>query len=169
MSGQRGSRVPRPLRAAGAILALGVLLLTGCMSSDEKSAMTLVNNDRKANGVAALSSNQTLVTKAQNWAQHLVANSGGQCTSSTLSHSDLTAGAPAGWQKLGENVACRTTNTGVSSAIGPIETQFMNSSGHRANILDPLYNRAGIGVASVPSAMGGNYIVVFETQEFAKL
>jgi uncharacterized protein YkwD len=112
---------------------------------------------------------KALVTKAENWARHLAANSGGQCTSSTLSHSDLTAGAPAGWQKLGENVACRTTNTGVSGAIAPIESQFMNSPGHRANILDPQYNRAGIGVASVPSSMGGNYIVVFETQEFAKL
>jgi len=163
------SRTRRQLRTSVAVIAVGAVLLTACMSSDEKSAFNAVNADRQANGVAAVLTNAALVTKAQGWARHLANNSGGYCSSTTLYHSNLTDGAPPGWQRLGENVACRVTNTGVASAIGPIEAQFMGSDGHRANILDPRFNRAGIGVASVPAAVGGNYIVVFEAQEFARI
>jgi uncharacterized protein YkwD len=163
-----GPRLPH-LRAGAAVLALGALLLTGCMGSAENSAFNAINASRAANGVAGLSTNDALTAKAQGWAQHLANASGGQCTSATLSHSNLATGAPAGWSKLGENVACRTTNTGVDNAIGPIQTQFMGSPGHRANILDAVFNRGGVGVASVPAASGGGYIVVFETQEFAHL
>ena len=81
----------------------------------------------------------------------------------------MATGAPAGWQKLGENVACRTTNQGEASAIGPIQAQFMGSTGHRANILDPAFTHGAVGVASVPAAVRGEYIVVFEAQELARL
>ena len=169
LSEMNGTRLPHHVRAGVVVLALGALILTGCMDSSEKSAFTALNAARTSTSVKALASNTALVTKAQGWAQHLASTSGGQCTSATLSHSNLATGAPAGWQKLGENVACRTTNQGEASAIGPIQTQFMNSPGHRANILDPAYTYGGVGVASVPAAVGGNYIVVFETQEFARL
>jgi uncharacterized protein YkwD len=159
------------MRRLGVVLgAVAVTaLLSSCMGSAEQAGFNAVNADRKANGgVAALSTNDPLVTKAQNWAQHLAAASGGVCSGATLVHSSLVDGAPAGWRKLGENIACRWSSSTVANEVNNLETQFMNSSGHRANILDPAFNRGGVGLASAPASTGSG-IIVFETQEFAQL
>jgi uncharacterized protein YkwD len=168
MTGQGSRNRNRFFGFAG--LALVALLLVGCMSQDDVNALSALNSDRAANGgLAALELNDALYVKAQGWAQHLADASGGECTLASLSHSDLRVGAPAGWTKLGENVACRTTTADVASTVGPIEGQFMNSPPHRANILDRDFNRGGVALASVPARTGGGVVVVFETQEFAHL
>ena len=144
-AGTRSTRTP--LVALGAV-ALAVVVLTGCLTADETTAFNLVNQDRAANGAPALGVNGTALTKAQGWARHLADRSGGVCSSATLIHSDLTQGAPAGWRRLGENVGCRTVTGSVSNAVAPLEAQFMGSSGHRANIVDPRFTHAGIGMTN---------------------
>ncbi|MDF2479453.1 MAG: SCP-like extracellular, partial [Sphingobacterium sp.] len=59
------------------------------------------------------------------------------------------------YSAVGENIA---ENTSVQAA----ETSFMNSSGHRANILNSNYTTVGIGVAY--DSAGNVYVV----QDFIK-
>jgi uncharacterized protein YkwD len=66
-----------------------------------------------------------------------------------LSHSSpLSAGVPAGWHVLGENVA-------YNSSLGAALTALENSPGHRANLLKPEFTSIGIGVV----ISGGRYWV----------
>ena len=74
-----------------------------------------------------------------------------------LSHSKLSDGVTLSWRALGENV-------GYSSSISKIHTNLMNSSGHRANILNSSYDRVGVGIAT---GTCNGYSVVYETQVFA--
>ncbi len=116
------------------ILLAGAILLSACMNDDQQAAFDMVNASRASAGVPALQYDETAKNKAQAWAEHLAAIN-------TLQHSNLAAGMDDGWRRLGENV-------GYSSAsISRVHTQFMNSSGHRANIVDSRFTHLGIGVA----------------------
>jgi uncharacterized protein YkwD len=157
------------LSLATMTVGLSALLLAGCMTGDESNALNAVNADRATIGAGALVQDGALVTKAQNWARHLADSSGGTCSGATLSHSDLRDGAPAGWRALGENVGCRVAPGPIAAHVSPLEASFMASPHHRDNIMNRGYNAAGIGLASVPAAIGHGWIVVYETQEFATL
>ena len=164
----RAGRPTTSRRLATAVaVALITLVLAGCMTADEANAFKLLNADRAANGAAPLAGNDAAQTKAQGWAQHLATASGGVCSQATLSHSNLTQGAPAGWRYLGENVACRTVTGSIANAVAPLQAQFMASSGHRANIVNTRFTHGGVGIAAVST--GTNRWVVFETQYFAQL
>jgi uncharacterized protein YkwD len=148
-SGAPPRRHRRALAALGVVLALGIFA-TACSSGEENHATALVNQARASNGEAGLSSNVTLILIAQSWSQQLARNG-------VLSHrSPLSDGAPAGWFKLGENV-------GYGSSVDVVQSAFMNSSLHRANILDPAFNNVGIGVTV--DGYGRRWVV----QEFAAL
>jgi uncharacterized protein YkwD len=156
----------RRIQVVGGV-ALLVVLLAGCMTPDEGTGFNLLNADRVANGVARVKGNDAATVKAHDWAVHLASASGGACTSSTLSHSNLASGAPAGWRSLGENVACRTVSGSVADAVAPLEAQLMASPGHHANIVASRYTHAGVGIAAV--SIGTNRWVVFEAQFFVQL
>jgi uncharacterized protein YkwD len=157
------------LSLATMTLGLSALLLAGCMTGEESNALNAINGDRATIGAGALVEDGALVAKAQDWARHLADGSGGTCSGATLSHSDLRAGAPAGWRGLGENVGCRIAPGPIASHVTPLEASFMASPHHRDNIMNRGYNTAGIGLASVPAAIGNGWIVVYETQEFATI
>ncbi len=156
----------KKLLTSAATAVAVVLALTSCMSSTEMSGFSAVNNDRSANGVATLTANDPLTTKAQGWAKYLLDNAGGQCSMTVLHHSTLANGAPTGWKKLGENVGC-VTATDPNAAIATLESAFMGSIGHRENILDPAFNNGAIGMAW--SKLPNGLYLVFEAQEFAEL
>ena len=61
--------------------------------------------------------------------------------------------AGIGYSYAGENLA-------INSNVAAAEKAFMNSSGHRANILNPNYTEVGVGVRY--DAKGSAYVV----QEF---
>ena len=143
-----------PRKITGFLVAavLAVTVLTGCLSQDQVTAQNLLNADRVAHGLPALTDFTTADAKAQAWAEHLAANSKG--TAADLSHSDLRDGyAGVSWCRLGENV-------GMGPTIESIEPAFMASPGHRANILGN-YTHVGTGVAT--SSKTG---YVFVVQEF---
>jgi uncharacterized protein YkwD len=107
---------------------------------------SLVNQDRAANGVAGLRFSGGLARVAQYRAQDML-NRGyfshydpatGQLAFSALMH---LWGIP--YTTAGENIAWST-----NPSMGEINTMFMNSPEHRANILNGAYHQAGIGVAS---------------------
>jgi hypothetical protein len=102
---------------------------------------TLTNQDRQKRGLPALRWEPALAAAAQGHADHMVRER-------SLSHqypgeAELTARAAAAgahFQAIAENVAA-----------GPnpesIEEEWMNSTPHRTNILDPGMNAIGIAVA----------------------
>jgi uncharacterized protein YkwD len=108
--------------------------------------MSLVNQDRAANGMASLSYSASLARVAQYRAQDML-------NRNYFSHYDPSTGQLAFVQLLhlwgipystaGENIAWST-----DPSMAAINTMFMNSPDHRANILKAAYHRIGIGVAS---------------------
>ncbi len=108
--------------------------------------MSLVNQDRAANGVASLAYSASLARVAQYRAQDML-------NRNYFSHYDPSTGQLAFVQLLhlwgipystaGENIAWST-----DPSMAAINTMFMNSPDHRANILKAAYHRIGIGVAS---------------------
>jgi uncharacterized protein YkwD len=108
--------------------------------------LSLVNQDRAASGVGPLAWNASLARVAQYRAQDML-------NRNYFSHYDPSTGQLAFVQLLhlwgipytaaGENIAWST-----NPSMAGINTMFMNSPEHRANILNGAYHRAGIGVAS---------------------
>ena len=107
---------------------------------------SLVNQDRASNGVAPLAWSSSLARVAQYRAQDML-------NRNYFSHYDPSTGQLAFVELLhlwgipystaGENIAWST-----DPSMAGINTMFMNSPEHRANILNGAYRRAGIGVAS---------------------
>jgi uncharacterized protein YkwD len=108
--------------------------------------LSLVNQDRAASGVAPLAYSASLARVAQYRAQDML-------NRNYFSHYDPSTGQLAFVQLLhlwgipyssaGENIAWST-----DPSMAAINTMFMNSPDHRANILKAAYHRIGIGVAS---------------------
>lgn len=130
-----GTNRARALRLA--IAALMVLLmgstLTSCRSSEQARVAELVNQTRAQYGRSALRDNLQLDEKAQAWAEHLARYN-------TLAHSNLPSGITYQWRSLAENV-------GYGGSVEQVHQAYLNSAGHRANILDPRWNYMGTGVA----------------------
>jgi uncharacterized protein YkwD len=138
---RRRSRVA----ALTAVVALGVALLVGACNPEAYRTSDYINLSRAENGLPPLEFNMMLAMKAQAWTG-VMANRG------SLSHSDLAADNWGRWQKLGENV-------GYGWSVESVHHAFMDSAPHRANILDPAFNKVGTGVYRDPS---GKYWVVHE-------
>lgn len=127
---------------------------TNGTSSEKQQAFTLLNQDRAANGLPALTLNSKLTSLADAYAADMIKrgyfshyNPEGQSPFDRMNNAGIS------YSTAGENLAI---NTSVSAA----ETAFMKSSGHRANILNSSYTDVGIGV--VHSSDGSVYVV----QEF---
>ncbi|MEO5838422.1 MAG: CAP domain-containing protein [Acidimicrobiales bacterium] len=142
-----GRRAKRPTVLLVALLAAAAIVLSAC-SPQQLDSFQRINYDRTDNGLIGLSINDTLMAKAQAWSDYLA-------SLNTLQHSNLAEAVDPGWWMLGENV-------GYGPSIEAIEKAFMNSPGHRANILNPQFNWAGTGVS-----VSGNG-TVFVVQVFAK-
>lgn len=132
---------PRPRRHRRLVRALALSLgllavaggLTACNTPQQEEVGALINQTRRQHGRRQLGMNLELTIKAQGWADYLASN----CT---LRHSNLASGIGYNWRALGENV-------GYGPSIGAVHNAYMNSSGHRANILDTRWNYMGTGVA----------------------
>lgn len=120
-------------RVAAAVLIVCVSLLAACMRVDQTQALQAMNSDRTVNSLRALPTQADAQRKAQAWAERLAREQ-------TLYHSTLSDGINVRWCSIGENM-------GYGSSISSIEDAFMNSAGHRANILASKWNGAGVGVA----------------------
>lgn len=127
---------------------------TSNMNSDEKEVFDLINKQRTNNGLAALKNDSEVQRVARIKAQDMVDNN-------YFSHTSPTYGSPFDMLKsfkilyktAGENIAGNSSN---SSAV----TAWMNSSGHKANILNSNFNYTGIGVVSSPK-YGKMYVQLF--------
>jgi Cysteine-rich secretory protein family len=116
--------------------------------------LTLVNKERQAVGLAPLTRAPELDQAAQQYAQYMG-------TARFFDHTGPDGSTPptriaaAGYKGYtwGENIAAgQPTPDAVMKA-------WMNSSGHRANILHSAFKEIGIGVARVPGSPMGIYWV----------
>lgn len=122
-------------------------------TSEEAQALSLLNQDRAANGLGALKANAQLTKLAENYAQDMIKRGYfSHYNPEGLSPFQRMSNAGIAYKTAGENLAI---NTSVAAA----EKAFMNSSGHRANILNSTYTDVGIGVVRSP---GGSVYVVQE-------
>lgn len=112
------------------------------LTADEAKMVNLVNQARTGQGVKALSVNSQLVTLARRKSQDMVDKNYFSHTSPTYgSPFDMMKNAGVKYSTAGENIAGAAT---VESA----HQSLMNSSGHRANILNSSFTQIGIGIVS---------------------
>ena len=127
---------------------------TSKLTSDELEVFNLINAQRTKNGLSALKIDSEVQNVARIKAQDMVNNS-------YFSHTSPTYGTPfemlqsfkVSYKTAGENIAGNSTNSVAVNA-------WMNSSGHKANILNSSFNYTGIGVVSSPK-YGKMYVQMF--------
>ena len=127
---------------------------TSTLNANEKEVFDLINKQRTNNGLQALKIDEEVQRVARIKAQDMVNNN-------YFSHNSPTYGSPfdmlksfkISYKTAGENIAGNSSNSGAVNA-------WMNSSGHKANILNSSFNYTGIGVVSSPK-YGKMYVQMF--------
>jgi len=127
---------------------------TSSLTEDEQEVFNLINEKRKANGLSPLVMDDELQNVARVKAQDMV-------DKNYFAHNSPTYGTPfemiksfgITYKAAGENIAGNSSNTGAVNA-------WMNSEGHRANILSNNYNYTGIAVVKSP-VYGKVYVQMF--------
>ena len=121
------------LSATFAVLPTGAAQAsTASAASAEAAFLSATNAARAAAGLARYSVSSDLVSVAR-------AHSRAMASSQTLYHNPALTTAVTNWQAVGENVGDGPTESDV-------QTAFMQSPEHRANILDRDFTQVGIGV-----------------------
>ena len=124
------------------------------MNQDEKEVFNLINTQRINNGLSALKEDVEVQKVARIKAQDMVNNNYFSHTSPTYgSPFDMLKSFGISYKSAGENIAGNSTNSGAVNA-------WMNSPGHKANILNSSFNYTGIGVVSSPK-YGKIYVQMF--------
>lgn len=124
------------------------------LTSDELETFNLINKQRTNNGLSALKIDSEVQKVARIKAQDMVDNN-------YFSHNSPTYGSPFDMMKkfnisyktAGENIAGNSSNQAAVTA-------WMNSSGHKANILNSSFNYTGVGVVK-SSKYGKVYVQMF--------
>lgn len=115
------------------------------ITTEEQELLKLINEKRAAYGLSDLKFDEELQRVAKIKAKDLVNNN-------YFSHNSPTYGSPFDMMKsfgikykaAGENIAGNSTLKGAVDA-------WMNSQGHRENILSNAYNYTGIGIVESPT------------------
>ena len=113
---------------------------TGSVTAQEENAFLLLNQDRKANGLASLKLDPVLCEIARAKSRDMHVNN-------YFSHTSPTYGSPSqmlnsfgyAYTSVAENIAHHAT-------IEKAQAAFMSSTGHRRNILGSQWSKVGIGV-----------------------
>jgi len=120
----------------------------------EKTAFDLLNADRVKNGLKPLKLNSQLSALGGNYAQDMI-------NRNFFAHENPEGQTPFDrMQKAGISYVTAGENIAINSNVNTAEVAFMNSSGHRDNILNTTYTEVGIGVRY--DATGSAHVV----QEF---
>lgn len=127
---------------------------TTSMDANEKEVFDLINKQRTNNGLEALKIDNEVQRVARIKAQDMVNNNYFSHTSPTYgSPFDMLKSFKVSYKTAGENIATNSSNSGAVNA-------WMNSSGHKANILNSNFNYTGIGVVS-SSKYGKIFVQMF--------
>jgi uncharacterized protein YkwD len=115
----------------------------GAVSADDASFFNATNAYRQANGLRPLQYDAAASAVAVGWSQSMAA-------AGILSHNPnlvnaINAYVTPSWTRIGENV-------GFGPTVSSIQTAFVNSPTHRANILGD-FNRVGVGTVRAGSTI----------------
>ncbi|GEA86708.1 CAP domain-containing protein [Cellulomonas cellasea] len=151
-----GLAVPSPLVAPAAAATVPAASTTAVTlpapGSPEAYLFTRVNQVRAQNGLAPLQYRARLGEVAEAWSQEMA-------RVKVLSHNPrISSLIEPGWTAWGENVGFAG---GYANNAERIFTGWMNSAGHRANILSTRFTSIGIGAATDSRGY------LWSTQDFA--
>lgn len=123
----------------------------------EQQVIDLVNQQRAWNGLPALTANWEVSRVARYKSQDMINNH-------YFDHQSPVYGSPF---NMMENFGIRFSAAGENIAYGQrtpqaVMNDWMNSPGHRSNILNPTYNQIGVGVAKAANG------TLYWTQMFIK-
>jgi uncharacterized YkwD family protein len=130
---------------------------TSSIQSEEAKVVQLVNKQRAAAGLPALTQNFNLCKVARLKSQDMI-------NKKYFSHMSPTYGSPF---KMMETFGIKFSAAGENIAMGQrnaaeVMNSWMNSPGHRSNILSPSYTQIGVGLAKDSSGR------CYWTQQFIK-
>lgn len=122
----------------------------GAVKTQESEVVRLVNIERSKAGLQPLTENWQVSRVARYKSQDMA-------TKGYFSHTSPTYGSPF---TMMQNFGIRFSSAGENIAMGQrtpqeVVTGWMNSPGHRANILSPSYTQIGVGLAK--NSKGTNY------------
>ena len=120
--------------------------------------LELTNHERQQVGLGPLGLSPELNDAAQNYSQVLASSGCFEHTCGPVPNFADRAGQSGytGWSALGENIAAGYPTPEA------VVAGWMNSPGHRANLLSPKYTEIGIGMVR-----GGGQFGMYWAQEFA--
>jgi putative cell wall-binding protein len=102
------------------------------LTPEEDDFIELINQERAKEGLNPLTEYWDLTDDARDWSDTMQEDG-------SISHNPDLAGITTNWTTLAENV-------GVGSRVAELHRWFMESTGHRANILNPSFDHLGVGV-----------------------
>jgi uncharacterized protein YkwD len=111
--------------------------------ASEREAVDRVNRARSNRSIRTLTVNTELRAVAREWSRSM-------CSRSKLEHNPNVTRQVTNWRALAENV-------GRGPSVRSTHTAFMDSAGHKRNILDTRYRQVGIGVYRQPAGSGYTY------------
>ncbi|WP_371379823.1 CAP domain-containing protein [Sporomusa aerivorans] len=129
-------------------------LLTAPITAQEKQMVNLVNQERTSLGLKALTVDSRLLKVARMKSMDMINNN-------YFGHQSPVYGSPYDLMKF-QGITYKTAaeNIAGNSSVTAAHTSLMNSSGHRANILNANFTQIGIGIIK-----GGPYGLMI-SQEF---
>ena len=128
--------------------------MSAALTPDEQEVFDLVNQQRINNGLSVLKVDGEVQRVAKIKAQDMVNQNYFSHNSPTYGSSfDMLNRFKVSYKSAAENIAGNSSNTAAVNA-------WMNSAGHKANILNGAYNYTGIGVVSSPT-YGKIYVQMF--------
>jgi hypothetical protein len=105
----------------------------GASAGQEADFVRKINAERTSRGLSALTVRSDLVAVARRHSARMAAKG-------TIWHNPSLGEEVGGnWTTLGENV-------GMGPSVESLHKAFMNSEGHRENILYPSFNEIGVGI-----------------------
>ncbi len=115
----------------------------------QQEMLQYVNAERAKAGIAPLTLSSSLSNGAWLKSKDMAENN-------YFSHTSPVYGSPfAMMQRLGISYTAAAENIAMNSSVAAAHQAFMNSSGHRANILNASYHKAGFGLVQK-----GSYLYV---------
>lgn len=114
------------------------------VSAEKQKMLNLINSERAKVGAQPLAFDVKVVEVAQVKSADMVKNN-------YFSHTSPTYGSPFDMlRKFGVTFSGAAENIALNTSVEAAHAAFMASEGHRKNILNPSYNRIGIGITDGP-------------------
>jgi uncharacterized protein YkwD len=170
---KRAVRHQRPATASGYCANANLTPKPENIGSVVAATLCLINGERARFGEPALVEDARLASAAAGHSQDMDAHDyfehvspSGQTLLMRIQASGFIPNVNVGYT-LGENIAWGTLWLGTPAAI---VKAWMDSSGHRANILDGSYRYTGIGIdPDLPHSMSGGQAGGMYTQDFGTI